>query len=384
MRKNAYLQRLKSDLDRWVESNWIDSDLSDRLYADAAQQDFRAIRSSPILPGLATLTIALGLLAIIASNWSDFNGVTRLGLYFVLFAAAIFGAGEARSRRNNTVANMAATIGAVLAGGGLVVIGQLYHTGATTAAFLGAWTLLSLVTSLLLRSPLAAAVSALLSIFWVVAHFNENGIWLWSSSAHVLGPFWALPVFAAIIVMAAQTRTLSLIHLVFIGAMIWITPTLVEFLPETRSAASLALVFMALIWLVIAAAFEVLARSEKIWAVRTVAGWSTWVFTFYLVAAAAAERFQYIYFGRIGLSIFALGVFSALTAYGSAPGRRWIRGAGVAGFIAVSIIFFTMANNLLLVGMTMILFGGALITLLTITNKMLRRAVEAENKGAER
>ena len=382
MRKNAYLQRLRSDLDRWVESNWIDVDLSDRLYADAAQQDFRALRSSPILPGLATLTIALGLLAIIASNWSDFNGVTRLGLYFVLLAAAVFGSGEARSRGNNTVSNMAATIGAVLAGGGLVVIGQLYHTSATTAAFISAWTFLALVTALLLRSPLAAAVSALLSIFWVFAHFNENGIWLWSSNAHTFGPLWALPVLAAITFMAVQARTLSLIHLVFISAMIWITPTLVELLPETRNAASLALLLMALIWLFIAAAFEALARTEKIWAVRTIAGWSAWVFTFYLVAAAAAERFQHIYFGRIGLSIFALAVFSALTAYGSAPGRRWIRGAGVAGFIAVSVIFFTMADNLLLVGLAMILFGAALIALLTVTNKMLRRAAEAETKGA--
>ena len=42
----------------------------------------------------------------------------------------------------------------------------------------------------------------------------------------------------------------------------------------------------------------------------------------------------------------------------------------------------SQADNLLLVGLAMILFGAALIALLTVTNKMLRRAAEAESKGA--
>ena len=383
MRKSKYLERLQSDLQRWTQAGWIEAALSEKLFADAQQQDYRHGRSSPILPGLATLTIILGLLTVIAANWSQYTGVVRLALFFLLFGAAIIGAGEARMRDLNLVSNLTATIGAALAGGGLVVIGQLYHTSATTSAFLSVWTIFATAIALLLRAPLAAALAALLAIFWTTAHYGELDLWR-GDREHMLfyGPYWALPVFAVIGFLARESRSLGLIHLIFLGVAFWIMPTLRDVVDQVGIINSTSTLKMAAIWLVIAAGFEFVARMTQLWATRTVAGWATWTASIYLVAAASFERYQPKIFGEIGLAIFALAAFSALSAYGAAPGRRWMRGAGVTGFIAVSLLFFTMVDNLLAAGFTMIVFGLSLIGLLIITNRMLQRASETGGEEA--
>lgn len=382
MRKSAYLKRLQSDLKRWTQADWISGALSEKLFADAQGQDYGIARSSPILPGLATLIIVLGLLTVIAANWSQYTGVVRLVLFFGLFGTALIGAGEARMRNLHLVSNLAATIGAALAGGGLVVIGQLYHTGATTSAFLSVWAIFATAIALLLRAPLAAALATLLVIIWTGYHFLDLNLWRTNGQELLFyGPLWAIPIFGSVIYRAVGSRSLGLVHLAFIGLMIWITPTLADWVEMMNLVKSNAFLAMSLIWLVVAIGFEFIARSTLLWATRTVAGWAIWTASSYLVAAAALERFQPVYFGQIGLAIVALAAFSGLAAYGAAPGRRWMRGAGVAGFVAVSLIFFTMADDLLSAGLAMILFGIGLIALLIVTNRMLKHATAQSGEG---
>ena len=74
-------------------------------------------------------------------------------------------------------------------------------------------------------------------------------------------------------------------------------------------------------------------------------------------------------FNERTLAIASLAVFSALTAYGAAPGRRWFRGAGVVGFIGAAIILFTYSTNLVTAGFTLIVFGAALTALLWFTRR---------------
>ena len=372
MQNTSYLKRLKTDLDRWVASSWIDDALAAKLYQDAEVNGGEE-RSSQILPGLGALIIILGLLTIIASNWSDLTGVVRLGLFFSLFALVTLGAGELRARAISLPANISGAIAAALAGGGLVIIGQLYHTGATTAAFLATWTMMALLISILLRTPLGLTLTSALCIFWMLAHFGESNIWRLDDRI-IYMPVWSLPVWAIVGVYAAATRMLGLVHLVFIGLAIWVTPTLFDILPFDTKHATLHAFCAAGVWLCVAAVFEVITRLRETWAFRTLAGWSAWMASIYLVIAAGSDRFDTNYLGAFGLPVFSLVVFCALTAYGAAPGRRWLRGAGVAGFIGVSLIFFSVTTNLLVSGVIMVVFGLGLLALLHITNKMLKRA----------
>ena len=377
MQNTSYLKRLKTDLDRWVASSWIDDALAAKLYQDAEVNGGEE-RSSQILPGLGALIIILGLLTIIASNWSDLTGVVRLGLFFSLFALVTLGAGELRARAISLPANISGAIAAALAGGGLVIVGQLYHTGATTAAFLSTWTMMALLISILLRTPLGLTLTSALCIFWMLAHFGESNIWRLDDRI-IYMPVWSLPVWAIVGVYAAATRMLGLVHLVFIGLAIWVTPTLFDILPFDTKHATLHAFCAAGVWLCVAAVFEVITRLRETWAFRTLAGWSAWIASIYLVIAAGSDRFDTNYLGAFGLPVFSLVAFCALTAYGAAPGRRWLRGAGVAGFIGVSLIFFSVTTNLLVSGVIMVVFGLGLLALLHITNRMLKRARTVQN-----
>ncbi len=380
MKKSAYLKRLEVDIARWVAGGLIDTELAGRLRDDAALHD-TSDHSSPVLPGLAALAVMVGLLTIIAANWSSVNGIGRLGLLFGFFALLLLGAGELRARALALPSNWVATIGAVLFGGGLVVVGQLYHTSATTTAFLATWTIGATIIAVLLRAPSAATLAAGLGVFWTLNHMFGIADGGPPKETFFYGPFWVLPVWAAMGWIGVRERVLGVMHIIFIGLLVWWSPTIARLIAEwigdweNGSLASLiyALSFAGF-WAALAAIAEFFARVMGVWAARTAAGWLTWLASGALVTAAAIERFAPQFFTSLDVAIAALVIFSLLTAYGAAPGRRWLRGAGVVGFIATSLIFFTLADNLVLAGVILIIFGLSLTALLIVTNRMLRRA----------
>ena len=163
-------------------------------------------------------------------------------------------------------------------------------------------------------------------------------------------------------------------HVGFIAAAIWIMPTLFDLADSIFTDDTLRLLFFAVVWASAAAAFEIVARGQALWASRTLAGWCAWIAGAFLTAAAVQRRATDSFLGGFDLAILALVAFAALAAYGAAPGRRWLRGAGVAGFLATSIIFFTVADDLLVSGIVMTGFGIALTALIFVTNRMLKRA----------
>jgi hypothetical protein len=132
---------------------------------------------------------------------------------------------------------------------------------------------------------------------------------------------------------------------------------------------------LAALWAVCALAAELGARSTAFFALRSIAGWSVWTAMLALLAGLGTERVLNSDI-MILIAALSLALFSGLTAYGAAPGRRWIRGAGVFGFIGAAIIIFTYSTNLVTAGVTLIVFGGALTALLIVTNRMLMKARE--------
>jgi len=221
MKHNAYLKTLKHDVDRWVGKGLIGDRTGNDLIAEAA--DFHAANtpSNPVLPGLAGLAILLGLLTIIGANWAGMTGYARLGLTFGMFGVILFLAGDLRARGIGLWSDLAATIGAALFGGAMVVIGQLYHSSATTSEFLSVWALGATLISLLLASPRAGALAAALGVGWTLYHFSELD---WRNAAFHFGPFWVLPMGAALAWRAVASKAIGIVHVLIIGAAIWITP----------------------------------------------------------------------------------------------------------------------------------------------------------------
>ncbi|WP_421860862.1 DUF2157 domain-containing protein [Oceanicaulis sp.] len=371
MRDDSYLKRLMADLDLWVREGLIDEKTASALSARARERA-PSPSSSPILSSLAGLVIGLGVITIIAANWSALNGVVRLGLAALLISAAMLSAGYLRDRALYLASNITAAIAVLLAGGGVVVIGQLYHASSTSSAFLSLWTLIGLLITLMLRAPLAGAGTALLALLWSLFHIGETG-----ELTRLPEPIWVVPVLAGLGVLGWRWRSLGLLNIIFLSVIVWVSWNVVElFLDEYRGEDDIRVSYaLAALWAVCALAAELGARSTALFALRSIAGWSVWTAMLALLAGLGTERVLNSDI-MMGVAALSLAIFSGLTAYGAAPGRRWIRGAGVFGFIGAAIIMFTYSTNLVTAGVTLIVFGGALTALLIVTNRMLMKARE--------
>lgn len=364
MKADAYIKRLSEDLDRWVRDGLIDETTAKTLRAHAGAA-LPASASSPILTSLAGLVIGLGVLTIIAANWSALTGVMRLGLVGVLISAAMLSAGWLRDRALALPANIIAAIAVLMAGGGVIVIGQLYHASSTSAAFLSLWTGLGLLIALLQRSPLAAAGTALLALVWSLFHFGETG-----ELTRLPEPLWVIPVLAVLGVQGFRWRSLLVLNIVSLAVIVWVSWNVTElYLDDSYSDQDwrVSYVLFAL-WAGAALIFEGVVRFKAWFALRTFAGWASWAAMVFLLIGLGTERVLNSGFIAI-IAVLSLAVFSGLTAYGAAPGRRWFRGAGVVGFIGAAIILFTYSTNLVTAGFTLIVFGGALTALLLVTRR---------------
>lgn len=368
MRKEAYLKRLAEDLELWVREGLIDAATAQGL-RDRAGARAPSPGSSPILTSLAGLVIGLGVLTIVAANWSALTGVMRLGLVAGLITAAMLSAGYLRDRALTLPANIIAAITVLLAGGGVIVIGQLYHASATNAAFLSLWTGLALLVTLTQRSPLAAAGTALLALVWSLFHFGEAG-----ALTRLPEPAWALPVLVILGVQGFRWRSLLVLNLVFLAVIAWISWNVTELvLDEFSSETDIRIAYgLAALWASLAVIAEVLVRVRPLFALRSFAGWASWAAMVFLLIGLGAERVLNSSVMAV-VAVLSLAIFSALTAYGAAPGRRWFRGAGVVGFVGAAIILFTYSTNLVTAGFTLIVFGLALTVLLVVTRRRQAR-----------
>lgn len=364
MKADAYIKRLSEDLDRWVRDGLIDETTAKTLRANAGAA-LPASASSPILTSLAGLVIGLGVLTIIAANWSALTGVMRLGLVGVLISAAMLSAGWLRDRALALPANIIAAIAVLMAGGGVIVIGQLYHASSTSAAFLSLWTGLGLLIALLQRSPLAAAGTALLALVWSLFHFGETG-----ELTRLPEPLWVVPVLAVLGLQGVRWRSLLVLNIVSLAVIVWTSWNVTELVLDEFTSERDARIAYGLfaLWAGVAVAIEVLIRIRPVFALRTFAGWASWAAMVFLLIGLGTERVLNSGFIAI-IAVLSLALFSGLTAYGAAPGRRWFRGAGVVGFIGAAIILFTYSTNLVTAGFTLIVFGGALTALLLVTRR---------------
>ena len=371
MRDDSYLKRLKADLDLWVRDGLIDAQTAKAL-GDQARAQSASPSSSPILASLAGLVIGLGVITVIAANWSALTGVIRLGMAGLLISAAMLSAGYLRDRALYLASNIIAAIAVLLAGGGVIVIGQLYHASATNSAFLSLWTLIGLLITLMLRAPLAGAGTALLALLWSLFHFGEVG-----ELTRLPEPIWVIPVLAGLGVLGWRWRSLGLLNIIFLTVIVWVSWNVVElFLDEIRGEDDIRVAYaLAALWGGCALLAELAARTTTLFALRSFAGWSVWTAMMALLIGLATERILSSDYMMV-IAALSLAIFSGLTAYGAAPGRRWMRGAGVFGFIGAAIIIFTYSTNLVTAGVTLIVFGGALTALLLVTNRMLVKARE--------
>ncbi|APR87807.1 Membrane protein [Minicystis rosea] len=132
--------KLERKLLEWRDAGLIDADTAARIAAHEAAGEQRPYLLYAV-SGLGALSVAIGLVSIVASNWEAIPGGVKLGLDFVLLAGLAAAIYRARSSRLATEILLFVFYGAVLASIGLVA--QVYHLGGRTEDALLFWSLIT-------------------------------------------------------------------------------------------------------------------------------------------------------------------------------------------------------------------------------------------------
>ena len=215
----TYRQRLEADLAQWE---------ADGVIAPAAAVSIRNALP-PLSPGVniavvvgivGGLLIAAAFLAFVAAHWTEIARLLRFGILIAgMVVAGGLGAWFAAKRRT-ILADLCASIGAVIFGAGIALVGQMYHLGEDFAGGMLLWSIGAFAAALLTESRGALAVALVAACIWTCMRTYDA-----PDALHL--PFVAVWLLAAALALAWNSRVAA--HLVAIAALPWWIATSLRF-----------------------------------------------------------------------------------------------------------------------------------------------------------
>ena len=215
----TYRQRLEADLAQWE---------ADGVIAPATATSIRSALP-PLSPGIniavvvaivGGLLIAAAFLAFVAAHWTE---IARLLRFAILIAGMVvaggLGAWFAATGRN-VLADLCASIGAIIFGAGIALVGQMYHLGDDFAGGMLLWSIGAFAAALLTGSRGALAVGLVAACIWTCMRSYDA-----PDALHL--PFVLVWLIAAGLAFAWNSRVAA--HLVAIAALPWWIATSLRF-----------------------------------------------------------------------------------------------------------------------------------------------------------
>ncbi|TPQ39903.1 DUF2157 domain-containing protein [Bradyrhizobium guangdongense] len=207
----VYRQRLEADLAQWEARGVI------------APATVAAIRGAlpPATPGLnipvvigivGGLLIAAAFLAFVAAHWMEIARLSRMGILSAgIVASNGLGAWFARTERP-ILADLCASVGAVIFGAGIALVGQMYHLGDDFAGGMLLWAVGALGAAALTGSRGALAVALAAASIWTCLRIAEI-----QDGPHL--PFVVFWLAAGALALIWNSRVAA--HLVALAALPW-------------------------------------------------------------------------------------------------------------------------------------------------------------------
>lgn len=214
-----YRQRLEADLAQWE---------ADGVIAPAAAASIRGALP-PLAPGIniavvvgivGGLLIAAAFLAFVAAHWMEIARLLRFAILLAgMVVAAGLGAWFAGTGRT-VLADLCASIGAIIFGAGIALVGQMYHLGDDFAGGMLLWSIGAFAAALLTGSRGALAVGLVAACIWTCMRAYDA-----PDVLHL--PFGAVWLVAAALAFAWNSRAAA--HLVSLAALPWWIATSLSF-----------------------------------------------------------------------------------------------------------------------------------------------------------
>ncbi|QOZ74375.1 DUF2157 domain-containing protein [Bradyrhizobium sp. CCBAU 53351] len=219
MFEKTYRDRLDADLARWE---------ADGVIAPAAAAAIR--HALPPLPAGINIAVVVGIvgglliaaafLAFVAAHWTE---IARLLRFAILIAGMVvtsaLGAWFA-ARGREVLADLCASIGAIIFGAGIALVGQMYHLGDDFAGGMLLWSIGALAAALLTGSRGALAVGLAAAGIWTCMRIIDA-----PDILHL--PYLAVWLLAAGLAFAWNSRVAA--HLVALAVLPWWIATSLRF-----------------------------------------------------------------------------------------------------------------------------------------------------------
>src|SRR6478672_3203917 len=161
----AYRQRLEADLERW-EANGVVTPAATAAIRVALPPLSPGINIAVVVAIVGGLLIAAAFLAFVAAHWTE---IARLVRFAILLAGMVvaggLGAWFAATGRI-VLADLCASIGAIIFGAGIALVGQMYHLGDDFAGGMLLWSIGAFAAALLTGSRGALAVGLSAACIW--------------------------------------------------------------------------------------------------------------------------------------------------------------------------------------------------------------------------
>jgi uncharacterized membrane protein len=227
----AFSVSANRDIERWVANGLIDRATAEKLYADLANSPGR-FGLGAVLGVLGAVLLGAAFLSLIAANWEAIPRLVRVAVILALIAFGYIGGAWRMGKGDALFSSVLYLIAAVAFGGGIALIGQMYHLSGDAASAAFVWCLGTLLAAFLLLSGNLAAMAGLVGLFYLFAIASEDS---WHSTHYV----WTVPLLALGVASVARlTHTRLGLH-----SAAWLILGLFIFMRFERNAEYLDYVF---------------------------------------------------------------------------------------------------------------------------------------------
>ncbi|MFO1110237.1 MAG: DUF2157 domain-containing protein [Bradyrhizobium sp.] len=327
----AYRQRLEADLARW-EADGVVTPAASAAIRNALPPLASGFNIPVVVGIVGGLLIAAAFLAFVAAHWIEIARLARLAILFAGIAAA-YGLGAWFAQTGRAIlSDLCTSVGAIIFGAGIALVGQMYHLGGDFAGGMLLWAIGALAAAALTGSRGALAVTLVAASIWSGMRSMEE-----AQSPHL--SFLAVWFFATALGLAWNSRAVA--HLAALAAIPWWVFAAISvpaqqgiFIPAGGAALALGggLALALSPWPRLAAAGAVLSTYGA-FALAAVAAWET----------ATANEFLYVRTGSASPPLWAAacGVVGAVAALAMGAAKREA-GVAVAGVAVVLVLVATV------------------------------------------
>jgi uncharacterized membrane protein len=215
----TYRQRLEADLSQW-EADGVIEPAAVASIRNALPPLSPGINIAVVVGMVGGLLIAAAFLAFVAAHWTEIARLLRFAILIAgMVVAGTLGAWFAATGRS-VLADLCASIGAIIFGAGIALVGQMYHLGDDFAGGMLLWSIGALAAALLTGSRGALAVGLVAACIWTCMRMYDA-----PDVLHL--PFMVVWLIAAALALAWNSRVAA--HLVAIAVLPWWIATSVRF-----------------------------------------------------------------------------------------------------------------------------------------------------------